>query len=174
MGVDVVCCGLAGVEKTRCAPAVAEGNAVVVGMLRRVHERGYRALAVPGAERLDPGARRLADRLGLTVLAVDRPLELAQTCWRLAVARDALVLDLVRRLTAAFRYPARDLADLLAHLAAATGSGVALLDASGVVEEHGGELSGWLAERTEVNGLIAASLGTAPEEPMAMLQEETK
>lgn len=118
--------------------------------LRRVRDRGYRGLAVPGAQDLDAGARRLADRIGLTVLSVDRPFELAETCWRLALARDAVVLDLVRRVTAAFRYPAADLADLLGHLAAATASGVALLDASGVLEERGGELGDWLAERSDL------------------------
>ncbi|GGM04527.1 helix-turn-helix domain-containing protein [Nakamurella endophytica] len=122
----------------------------VDALLRRVHERGYSALAVPGAERLDAGARRLAARIGLAVLAVERPVELAETSWRLAVARDALVLDLVRRLTVAFRHPARDLADLLSHLAAAAGAGVALLDATGVVEEHGGELAPWLGGHADL------------------------
>jgi hypothetical protein len=109
-------------------------------LLRRVRDRGYAALAVPGADALGQGARRLAERRGLLVLDVDRPFELAETCWRLAVARDALALDIVRRLATAFRYPASDLRDLLAHLAAATGCGVALLDASGVLEQSGGEI----------------------------------
>lgn len=122
----------------------------VDAVLRRVHDCGYLGLAVPGADQLDGGARRLADRVGLTVLAVARPFDLAETCWRLAIARDAVVLDLVRRVTAAFRYPATDLADLLGHLAAATGSGVALLDASGVLEERGGALADWLADQFEL------------------------
>ncbi|GAA3653928.1 PucR family transcriptional regulator [Microbacterium marinilacus] len=109
-------------------------------LLRRVRDRSYAALAVPGAEALGQGARRLADRIGLLVLEAERPFELAETCWRLALARDAVALEIVRRLVTVFRYPARDLRDLLAHLAAATGRGVALLDASGVLEEAGGEL----------------------------------
>lgn len=108
----------------------------VDAILRRVHEYGYRGLAVPGADQLDTGARRLADRVGLTVLTVARPFELAEACWRLALARDAVVLDLVRRLTSAFRYAARDLGDLLRHLSAVTNSGVALLDTSEVLEEY--------------------------------------
>lgn len=121
----------------------------VDAVVRRVHECGYRGLAVPGADQLDAGARRLADRLGLTVLGVTLPFDLAQACWRLALARDAVVVDLVRRLTSAFRYAAADLADLLRHLSAVTGSGVALLDASGVLEMHGepGDVDGdsWVA-----------------------------
>lgn len=109
----------------------------VDAIVRRVRDCGYRGLAVPGADSLDSGARRLADRVGLTVLAVSRPFALAQTCWRLALARDAVVLDLVRRLTSAFRYAADDLSDLLRHLAAVAGCGVALLDASGIGEQYG-------------------------------------
>lgn len=111
-------------------------------LLRRVRDRGYRALAIPGAERMDQGTRRLADRLGIALLQVDRPIELARACWMLIEARDALTLDHVRKIAGSFEYAADDLADLLAHVSANLGYGVALVDAAGVVQETGGHLPG--------------------------------
>lgn len=112
----------------------------VDALLRRVRDRGYVGIAAPGAARLDAGSRRLAERIGLLVLGVERPFELAEVTWRIAEARDALALDLIRRLATAFRYPASDLRDLLGHIASSAGYGVALLDADGVYEQAGGDL----------------------------------
>ncbi|OYN96207.1 polyketide synthase regulator [Enemella evansiae] len=112
----------------------------VDALLRRVRERGYTGLAMPGAAGVSPGATRLADRLDLTLLEVERPYELAEACWQLTLARDALTLEIVRRLAVAFRYQARDLPDLLTQLAASVGQGIALVDAAGVLVEAGGQL----------------------------------
>lgn len=109
-------------------------------LLRRVRDRGFRALALPGAEQMDAGTRRLADRLNLALLHVDRPVELARACWMLIEARDALTLSQVRKVAGSFEYAAADLADLLAHLAANLGHGVALVDEAGVMQEAGGHL----------------------------------
>ncbi|MGX1932151.1 PucR family transcriptional regulator [Microbacterium resistens] len=109
-------------------------------MIRRVRDRGYTALAVPGASEVDQGARRLADRLGLSLLDVARPVQLARSCWMLIEARDALTLGLVRKVAQSFEYSAADLADLLRHIAANLGRGVALIDRTGVVLETGGHL----------------------------------
>lgn len=112
----------------------------VDALLRRVRDRGYAGLAIPGAARVSPGALRLATRLRLTLLEVERPYELAEACWQLTLARDALTLEIVRRVAAAFRYQARDLPDLLTQLAASVGQGIALVDAGGVLVEAGGQL----------------------------------
>ena len=40
-------------------------------MLRRVRDRGFTGLALPGAAGVDPGALRLADRIGLALLDVE-------------------------------------------------------------------------------------------------------
>jgi hypothetical protein len=109
-------------------------------LLRRVRDRGFAALALPGADNLDAGARRLADRLGVALLHVSRPIELARACWMLLEARDALTLGQVRKVAGSFEYSAADLGDLLAHLSANLGYGVALVDAAGTVEEAGGRL----------------------------------
>ncbi|KHK99199.1 polyketide synthase regulator [Microbacterium mangrovi] len=109
-------------------------------LLRRVRDRGFAALALPGAAELDAGTRRLADRLGLALLHVARPIELARACWMLLEARDALTLGQVRKVAGSFEYSAADLGDLLAHLAANLGYGVALVDAAGTVQEAGDHL----------------------------------
>lgn len=122
------------------ASALPEEPWRVDAIIRRVHDRGYGALAVLGAAALGRGARVLAERLGLTLLDVERPFVLAECCWQLTLDRDALTLDVVRRLAVAFRYPANGLADLLAHLSSATGCGIALLDVTGVIEQAGGDI----------------------------------
>lgn len=109
-------------------------------LVRRVRDLDFSALALPGAATAGPGARRLASRLGLTLLDVRRPVELARACWQLQHSRDALTIDYVRKVAQAFEYPARDLGDLLRHLSAAIGHGVALIDGAGVVGQAGGEL----------------------------------
>lgn len=107
-------------------------------LLRRVRDRGYLALAIQGAAYAEPGARVLAERLGLTLLEVTRPVELARACWQLQQARDSLTLDYVRKVAQAFEYPAAHLPDLLGHLSAAIGHGIALLDSSTVIHQLGG------------------------------------
>ncbi|WP_017204585.1 helix-turn-helix domain-containing protein [Microbacterium algeriense] len=109
-------------------------------MLRRVRDRGYTGLALPGAAGIDAGSLRLADRIGLCLLDVDRPVQLARACWMLIEARDALTLNQVRKIAQSFEYAADDLGDLLGHLAANLGLGVALIDAAGVLREAGAHL----------------------------------
>lgn len=109
-------------------------------MLRRVRDRGFTGLAVPGAGGMDAGAFRLADRIGLCLLDVARPVQLAKACWMLIEARDALTLSNVRRVAQSFEYAADDVGDLLGHLAANLGLGVALIDAAGVLAEAGARL----------------------------------
>lgn len=109
-------------------------------LVRRAHDRGFAAIAMPGAAAAASGARKLAERLGVTLLAVERPIELARACWQLQESRDALTIDYVRKVAQAFEYPAEDLGDLLGHLCAAIGQGIALIDASGPVQQAGGSL----------------------------------
>lgn len=109
-------------------------------LIRKVRDRGFAALAVPDAAAADAGARKLAGRLGLTLLDVVRPFDLARACWQLQQARDALTIDYVRKVAHAFQYPAADLSDLLGHLSAAIGHGIALVDGSAPVQQTGGEL----------------------------------
>lgn len=109
-------------------------------LVRRARDRGYGALAQPAAGSAGPGARKLAARLGLTLLEVDRPIALARASWQLQQARDALTIDYVRKVAQAFEYPAADLADLLGHLRAAIGHSIALVDAGRTVQHAGGEL----------------------------------
>lgn len=110
-------------------------------MLRRVRDQGFTGLALPGAAGVDAGAFRLADRIGLCLLDVARPVQLAKACWMLIEARDALTLNRVRKVAQSFEYAADDLGDLLGHLAANLGTGVALVDAGGVLQEAGAHLS---------------------------------
>ncbi|QIM17379.1 PucR family transcriptional regulator [Leucobacter insecticola] len=115
-------------------------------LLRRVSDRGFSALAAPAAETAGAGTCKLAARLGVTLLSTTRPVELVRACWQLQQARDALTLDYVRKVAQAFEYPAKDLAGLLAHLRAAIGHNIALIDANGVVQQAGGELARALHE----------------------------
>ena len=109
-------------------------------LIRRVRDHGYRALAVPNADVFTPGSRILAVRLGLTLLHADDPMMLAKACWQLLEGRDALTLGYVRRVAQSIEYHANGLADLLRHLSASVGHGVALIDAQGVLLEAGGTL----------------------------------
>ncbi|WP_164232781.1 PucR family transcriptional regulator [Microbacterium hydrocarbonoxydans] len=109
-------------------------------MLRRVRDRGFTGLAMPGAAAMDAGALRLADWIGLCLIDVERPVQLARACWMLIESRDALTLHLVRKVAQSFEYSAEGLADLLRHIAANLGVGVALVDAGGVIHEAGGHL----------------------------------
>ena len=109
-------------------------------LVRRVRDRGFRGLALSGAEELGAGTRGLAARLGVTVLTVDDPLALARAGWELVQGRDALTLGYVRRVAQSIEYSAAHLADLLRHLSSSVGHGVALIDAEGVLLQAGGEL----------------------------------
>ena len=80
-------------------------------LLRRLRDRGYTGLALAGAGSFDAGAFRLADRIGLCLLDVERPIQLAKACWMLIEARDALTLSQVRKVAQSFEYAADDLAD---------------------------------------------------------------
>jgi hypothetical protein len=110
-------------------------------LVRRTRDQGYRALAVPDAEGFGAGTRALAVRLGLTLLHVDRPMLLAKACWQLVEARDSLTLAYVRKVAQSIEYHADGLADLLRHLSASVGHGIALIDAEGVLLEVGGRLT---------------------------------
>ena len=85
-------------------------------------------------EPLGRGGRALAERLGLLVLHADRPTRLARACWQLLEARDALTLSAVRRVARSIEYRADDLGDLLDHVNANVGQGIALLDRGGVLQ----------------------------------------
>ena len=136
-------------------------------LLRRLRDRGYTGVALPGASSFDTGTARLADRLGLCLLEVERPIQLARACWMLIEARDALTLSQVRKVAQSFEYAADDLADLLGHIAANLGVGVALIDASGVLQQAGAHLEAtlrsaigfdsWL-DRTRAGTQAAASV----------------
>jgi len=136
-------------------------------LLRRVRDRGFTGLALPGAASMDSGARRLADRIGLTLLEIARPVQLARACWMLVEARDALTLGQVRKVAQSFEYSAQDLADLLRHISAGLGLGVALVEAGSVIHSAGGRLDerlmaaigfdSWI-DRTRTGDLAAASV----------------
>ncbi|SDM04358.1 PucR family transcriptional regulator [Microbacterium azadirachtae] len=109
-------------------------------LLRRIHERGYRGVAMPGAAGFDPGAQRLAERLGICVLDVKKPIPLARACWMLLQAQDALTLAHVRKVAQSFEYTARDLPDLLRQVSANLGYALALVDETEILHQAGGEL----------------------------------
>jgi hypothetical protein len=109
-------------------------------LIRRVRDRGYRALAVPGASGFGGGSVTLAARLGLDLLDADDPMALARAGWELLEGGDALTLGYVRRVAQSIAYPADNLADLLRHLSASVGHGVALVDHEGVLFQAGGTL----------------------------------
>ncbi|MFF5793863.1 PucR family transcriptional regulator [Paeniglutamicibacter sp. NPDC012692] len=109
-------------------------------LIRRVRDRGFAALALPHADRFGAGSRILAGRLGLALLQVDRPMELAQAWWQLREGRDSLMLSYVRKAARCFEYHAEGVADLIAHLAANLGHGIALVTREGVLAQAGGAL----------------------------------
>lgn len=110
-------------------------------LVRRVRDRGYRALALPRADVLGQGTRTLAERLGLVIFDTEEPLALAKACWKLVEGRDALTLGYVRHVAQSIEYHASGLLDLLRHLSASVGHGIALVDSTGVVLEAGGSLA---------------------------------
>lgn len=109
-------------------------------LIRRVRDRGFRALALPGADGFGGGSRTLALRLGLDLLATSDPIALARAGWELLESQDALTLGYVRRVAQSTEYLADNLADLLRHLSSSVGHGVALIDAQGVQLQVGGAL----------------------------------
>lgn len=109
-------------------------------LIRRTRDRGFLALAVPGADDFGIGTRALAARLGLSLLHVDKPMQLAKACWHLIEARDALTLGYVRKVAQSIEYHAEGLSDLLRHLSSSVGHGIALVDSEGVLLEAGGRL----------------------------------
>jgi purine catabolism regulator len=110
-------------------------------LVRRIRDRGYRALAMQQADGFGAGTRALADRLGFTLLHVDRPMLLAKACWQLVEARDSLTLGYVRKVAQSIEYHAEGLPDLLRHLSSSVGHGIALIDSEGVLLEAGGRLT---------------------------------
>lgn len=108
----------------------------VDALLRRVHDRGFTGLALSG-DLIGPGSVALAERLGLVLLHSASPTALAQACWQVLEGRDALTLSTVRRLAASIEYQADDLDDLLRHVVAGIGGGVALVDGEGVLQSAG-------------------------------------
>lgn len=123
-------------------------------LLRRLRARGYTGLALPAAAVVDPANRAVAQRIGVVVLRTGHPAELAKACWELLEGRDALALGYVRRVARTIEYRASDLGDLLRHLAAGIGHGVALVDAAGVLQEAGEPLSGALHARIDFTGWL--------------------
>lgn len=109
-------------------------------LVRRVRDRGYRGLVLPDADGFGAGTRSLAERLGLALLDAADPMALARAGWELREGRDALTLGYVRRVAQSIEYHADNLADLLRHLSASVGHGVALIDSEGVLLEAGESL----------------------------------
>lgn len=109
-------------------------------LIRRIADRGFRALAVQNADRFGAGTRILASRLRLTLLHVERPMVLAKACWQLVEARDALILSYVCRVAQSIEHHVEALPDLLRHLSSSVGHGIALIDAGTVLFEAGGHL----------------------------------
>ena len=141
-------------------------------LIRRARDRGYRALALPGAAVLAPGGRYLAERLGVVLLETDDPIRLAKACWQLLEGRDALTLGYVRHVAQSIEYHATGLSDLLRHLSASVGHGIALLDSDQVVLEAGGSLppavhaaidfAPWLDTVSVAEGAAASVLVDSP------------
>lgn len=118
---------------TTPAPAVSwQADALV----RRIRDRGFTGVALTG-EPIGAGTRALAERLGVVVLHANHPTRLARACWQLLEGRDALTLSTVQKIARSIEYQAHDLGDLLSHVAANVGQGVALVDREGVLQSAG-------------------------------------
>jgi hypothetical protein len=157
--------------------SVTEGLAVLItptptaswqvdALLRRIRDRGFTGLALTG-DHLGAGSQALAQRLDLLVLHVQHPTRLAEACWQLLEARDALTLATVRKIARSIEYQANDLGDLLRHVAANVGHGVALIDREGILQSAGDPIPAPILERisfdhwldiAETNDGIAASV----------------
>ena len=139
--------------------SVANGLAVLVtpapavswqvdALIRRVRDRGFTGLALTG-DPIGDGSRELAERLGVLVLHVHHPTRLARACWQLLEARDALTLATVRKIARSIEYEAHDLGDLLNHVAANVGHGIALIDREGVLQSAGDPVPTTVLERID-------------------------
>jgi purine catabolism regulator len=117
------------------APPVAPWK--IDALLRRVRDRGFTGLAVTGSAELGHGSLAVADRIGLTLLHVERPMALARACWQLLEGRDALTLSYVRKVARTIEYHADGLHDQLRYLSASVGHAVALVDSEGVLQSAG-------------------------------------
>ncbi|MFT4219909.1 MAG: helix-turn-helix domain-containing protein [Microbacterium sp.] len=113
----------------------------VDALIRRVSDLGVTGLAFPATAPIGDSNRALAARLGMTLLRSTRPTRLAAALWQLVEGRDAVALGLVRRVALSIGYQAETISDLLRHLAANLGHGVALVDRDGVLAS-GGPLPG--------------------------------
>ncbi|MFQ6171545.1 PucR family transcriptional regulator [Oryzobacter sp. R7] len=120
----------------------------VDALLRRVHDRGFTGIALTGPP-VGEGSTVLAARLGIVVLHVEHPTRLARACWQLHEARDALTLATVRRIARSIEYQAHDLGDLLHHVVAGVGRGIALVDRDGVLQAAGEPMPASLLERVD-------------------------
>lgn len=116
----------------------------VDALLRRIRDRGFTGLVLSGTLSTDVVA--LADRLGLVVLLAQQPIRVARATWELMEAPDVLALTAVRRVAQSIEYRADDLDDLLAHIAANVGHGVALVGTDGVLSMAGDPLPDALRE----------------------------
>ncbi len=134
-------------------------------LIRRVFDLGITGLALPVSVAIDESNCALADRLGLTLLHTRRPTQLARVLWQLIEGRDAAALDLTRRVALSIRYQASTVSDLLGHLAATLGHGVALVDRDGVLASGGPALDPGLREHIDLTrdwvDLTSTSAGAA-------------
>ena len=130
---------------TTPAPAVSwQADALI----RRIRDRGFTGIALTGHP-IGAGTRALAERLGVLVLHVEHPTRLARACWQLLEARDALTLSTVQKIARSIEYQAHDLGDLLNHVAANVGQGIALVDREGVLQSAGNPVPTAVLERID-------------------------
>lgn len=144
-------------------------------LLRRVRDRGFGALAMPHAASFGEGSRIHATRLGLDVLNVNRPMELAHASWQLMEGRESLALAYARKAAHSFEYRADNLSDLISHVASNLGQGVALISKGHVLVESGGTLptevltginfSPWLDTFSNEMGSVASVRVDSPGRP---------
>lgn len=144
-------------------------------LIRRAQHAGYAALAIPEADRIGAGGRSLARRLGVYLLHTSAPHQLVKACWQLEEGRDALTLGYVRHVAQSIEYHAKGLADLLRHLSASVGHGVALvaedrvlLQAGGVLDESARramDFRPWLDTVSVPEGAVASVAVDSPSRP---------
>ena len=147
-------------------PAQAEGALAVLtiappaaiwqadALLRRVRDRGFSGLALSSGRALDPGSQAMASRIGLAVLQAERPAAFARACWQLLEGQDSLSLWYVRKVAGSVEYHAQGILDLLGHLAAGIGHGVALVDWNGVLQSAGPPLPPALLAATDFSSWV--------------------
>ncbi len=149
-------------------------------LIRRVADLGITGLALPVTVPIGTSNRALAERLGITLLRTRRPTRLATVLWELAEVRDATALGLVRRVARSIAYRAATLTDLLRHLAANLGHGVALVDRDGVIASGGPSLESallalidttheWIDLASSPEGAVASVAVHSPTKPSVRL-----